>query len=141
MMLFTAKNGNPMHKNYTTATALVIGVFTCTLVGCGLGEPSKSAIETSLRQKYLEMSNEEGAPASYIENLKKNLKVTVLKNNGCQMVGEKTYECDVSLELDVPEYKRGNGLPDLEAVKKTIDLKAKYIMSSSGWEVQSETDR
>lgn len=78
---------------------------------------------------------------SYIENLQKNFKVTVLKNNGCKPVEDKSFECDLALELDVPEYKRGDGLPNIEAEKRTAEVKAKVTRTSNGWEVQQIPSR
>lgn len=125
-----------MRKNSITCAALGIAAVGLTLVGCGLGEPSNAQIESSLRQPLLAQLKEDGAPQSYLEVLQKNMKITVVKNDGCKPTVERTYECDVSIELDLPEYNHGNGTPKVDAEKLTGDIKAKYIMTPNGWEAQ-----
>lgn len=125
-----------MQKKSKTCAAIGIAAVGLTLVGCGLGAPSNAQIEASLRQHLLLGANEDNPPLSYIENLQKNLKVTVLKNNGCKPVEEKAFECDLTLEIDVPEYKRGDGLPDLEAKKQTAEVKAKFVRTPDAWEAK-----
>lgn len=125
-----------MRKNYQIGTSLGVAVVGLTLVGCGLGEPSNSQIESSLRQPVLAVVKEDGAPSRYLEVLQKGLKITVIKNNGCKPAEEKTFECDVYLELDFPEYGGGNGLPKIESQKNSVDVKAKYLMTPNGWETK-----
>ena len=128
-----------MHKESKNYVAIGIATIGLTLVGCGLGEPSNAQIEASLRQHLLVAAKEDSPPLSYIENLQKNLKVTVLKNNGCKPVEEKAFECDLTLEIDVPGYKRGDGLPDLEAKKQSAEVKAKFIRTPDAWQAQDVT--
>lgn len=121
--------------------ALGIAAVGITLVGCGLGAPSNTQIEASIRQLILTGFKEDGAPSSYMENLQNNLKVTVLKNNGCKPAEEKAFECDLTLEIDAPGYKRGGGLPDLEAKKQTAEVKAKFVRTPDAWVAQDVTEK
>ncbi len=129
-----------MRKKYKTGAALGMAAVGLVLVGCGLGEPSKSQIESSLRQPILAQVKEDGAPSYYLDDLQKNLKIALLKNNGCKPTVEKTFECDVTLELVFPEYRKGNG-PSIDAQKNSIDVSAKYLMTSSGWSAEILTIR
>ncbi len=125
-----------MRKNCKKGAAQGVATISLMLAGCGLGGPSTVDIENSLRQQLLVLAKEEGAPSSYMESLQKNLKVTVTKNNGCKPVEDKAYECDLIVEIDVPGYKRGDGLPNLEAEKRSADVKARFLRTPNGWEVK-----
>ena len=125
-----------MRTNYKIGASLGVAFVGLFLVGCGLGEPSNSQIESSLRQPILAVVKEDGAPTSYLEVLQKSLKITVIKNNGCKPAEEKTFECNVYLELDFPAYGGGNGLPKIDSQKNSVDVKAKYLMTASGWETK-----
>lgn len=123
-----------MYKNKINA-AIGLGIISVStmLVGCMLGEPSTADIESSLRQNLILEAKQETDSSRYIEFVEKNLKLTVLKNNGCKPSEDKAYVCNVSAEFDLPEYSMGNGFPKLEAIKKSADVKVKLTRAQNGW--------
>lgn len=130
-----------MQMKSKTYASLCVATIGLTLFGCGLGEPSNAQIESSLRKPLLAQVKEDGAPSYYLDDLKKNLKIVLLKNKGCKPTVDKTFECDVSLELDFPEYRIDNRQPSIDAQKNSVDVSAKYFITSDGWAAEIITIR